>query len=383
MTQTTTQRWQALDILRGLMILFMLLNLNPGAWEHQFDWLVHAKWQGGHFIDLIAPTFLFCIGAAIPLSLSSRIIKGDSTTALTRHILIRGLLLVLIGLFLNAYPGFDVAHLRIPGVLQRIGVSYAAVALFVLYTAKRSGGFKARPAAITAAITVILLSWFVLLYFVPVPGFGAPRFDPIGSWPAFFDRTVLTTDHMFVWWPVDGKIVFDPDGLLSTFPVCANVLAGALVGHLYMTKALKQPNLMYAATGTSLMLLAILLNGVCPIIKNIWTSTFVLFTVGFSLLSLAALTVVIDNLKAAPLFFPAKVYGANALLAYMMSFLIAPLIDAAILPQPAYNLRHAGYVIFAQRFAPNLASFGFGLLMLTLFFIPLYICYRKRWFLKL
>jgi len=374
--ETTVKRWEALDMLRGLSIIFMLLNLNPGAWEHQYNWLVHAKWQGGAFIDMVAPVFLFCIGTVIPLSLQRRKDKGETNAGLTRHILVRAVVLIVIGLFLNAYPVFDFAHVRIPGVLQRIGMSYAAVALFILYVGERNP-----LPAIVSAFAVVTIGWFLWLYFVPVPGFGAPRFDPVGSWPAYIDRAVFTVDHMFPWWPVDGKVVFDPDGLLSTFPVCANVLFGALVAVVY--PKLSRPLLALFVGGFVLMGLAVALNHVCPIIKNIWTSTFILFTCGFALFSLGLVTLVVERLKAAPLLFPAKVYGSNPLLAYVLSFLLAPLIDFVWLKAPAYSLRGLGQKTFAQVLEPNAASLLFGLVMLTVIFLPLWLCYQRRWFLKL
>jgi len=376
MEANTTKRWEALDILRGLSIIFMLLNLNPGAWDQQYAWLVHAKWQGGTFIDMVAPVFLFCIGVVIPLSLKRRTEKGASKAELVRHILIRAVLLMLIGLFLNGYPMFDFAHLRLPGVLQRIGLSYAIVSLFVLFVGGRN------PVKATAiAFAAITLGWFLWLYFVPVPGFGAPRFDPVGNWPAYIDRAVFTTDHMFIWWPVDGKVVFDPDGLLSTLPVCANVLFGALTGALY--PSLKKPLLTLFAGGALLMVLAIGLNGLCPIIKNIWTSTFILFTCGFSWASLGLVTVLIERLRAAPVLFPARVYGSNPLLAYVLSFLIAPLIDLAWLKPPATSLRSLVQATLSAVMDPKLASFLFGIVMLTVIFLPLWLCWQKRWFLKL
>lgn len=379
---TQGNRWLALDILRGLSIIFMLLNLNPGAWDKQFGFLVHAKWEGGTFIDMVAPVFLFCIGVAIPLSLKRRVEAGESHGQLAQHILIRAGILVLLGLFLNAYPAFDWAHMRLPGVLQRIGVCYGAVALFVLFTARRDNGFRLNATAVGIAFAVVLLSWAALLLFVPVPGFGAPRFDPVGSWPAYVDRLLLTTDHMFPWWPVDGKVVFDPDGLLSTWPVCANVLFGALVGHARMT-GIKAPVLKMLVAGGLLMAAAIGLNAVVPIIKNIWTPTFALFTTGFALLSLGILTVLVEKLKAGPAIFPAQIYGSNPLLAYMLSFLVAPLIDLNWLKPPAASLRGAGQAFFAQAFEPKLASLCFALMMVTLIFLPLWLCWHKKWFLKL
>jgi hypothetical protein len=102
-------RWDALDVLRGLTIILMLMNLTPGSWEFNYPFLVHAKWEGWTLIDMVAPAFLFCIGAAMPLSLERRSVKGDSRVALLRHVLSRGALLIAIGLFLNLYPNFDFA----------------------------------------------------------------------------------------------------------------------------------------------------------------------------------------------------------------------------------------------------------------------------------
>src|SRR4029079_214240 len=118
-TLANNRRWDALDVLRGLTIMLMLLNLAPGSWEHNFGFLVHAKWRGWTLIDMVAPAFLFCIGVAMPLSLERRSARGATQGELLRHVLWRGLLLVGSGLFLNLYPRFEFATFRIPGVLQR------------------------------------------------------------------------------------------------------------------------------------------------------------------------------------------------------------------------------------------------------------------------
>jgi predicted acyltransferase len=163
-------RWDALDVLRGLTIILMLMNLTPGSWEFNYPFLVHAKWEGWTLIDMVAPAFLFCIGAAMPLSLERRSAKGDSRVALLRHVLSRGALLIAIGLFLNLYPHFDFATFRIPGVLQRIGLCYMLVGVFMLLTARVDGTrllFRFRP--LVAAAVVVVISYWLLLYFVPVP----------------------------------------------------------------------------------------------------------------------------------------------------------------------------------------------------------------------
>src|SRR5215471_6184783 len=111
-------RWDALDVFRGLTIMLMLLNLAPGSWEISYPWLEHAKWDGWTLIDMVAPAFLFCIGAAMPLSFERRASKGARPSDLVAHVFWRSLLLIAIGFFLNLYPKFEFATVRIPGVLQ-------------------------------------------------------------------------------------------------------------------------------------------------------------------------------------------------------------------------------------------------------------------------
>ncbi|MFP9098267.1 acyltransferase family protein [Flavobacterium sp. RHBU_24] len=386
MTTNTNSRWESLDILRGLSIIGMLLNLNPGAWEHEYSWLVHAKWEGGTLIDMVAPSFLFCIGASIPLSSQNRIKKGFSKAAIAKHILLRSLLLVVIGVFLNAYPVFDWAHVRGPGVLQRIGLCFGLVGLFTLFTSRQNGNsLSFSPKLITATALFILISYWILLYFIPVPGFGAPRFDPVGSWPSYIDRAVFGIDHMFTYWPVDGKVVFDPDGLVSVYPVCATVLLGVLTGVAYHQNRLKRPALTAFLTGVAFIVAALLLHGICPIIKNIWTSTFVLFSGGFSLVVLSGITVLLKRANAGPVFFPAKVYGANPMLAYLLCWLLMPLLDWAWIPTANgfTNIRYGSHAFLRTFTNDRFASFLFSIVYLSLIFGILLICYRKRWILKL
>jgi predicted acyltransferase len=386
--QTSPNRWEALDLLRGLSIIGMLLSLTPGAWNLEYTWLTHVKWEGGHLIDMVAPAFLFCVGAAIPFSFRSRLEKGATKRQLAAHILWRALALVVVGLFLNAYPVFDWAHLRLPGVLQRIGVAFAMAGGIVLLTTRtnHAGQPVFSPALIAGAAVFIVVSYWALLYFVPVPGFGAPRFDPVGSWPPFIDRAVFTVPHLFIYWPVDGKVVFDPDGLVNIYPTCANILIGVLAGILYQRRSLRHPMLTAVSTGAVLMILAVVFNGLCPIIKNIWTSTFVLFSSGFTLVLLAILMITTDHPRAARPLFPVRVYGANPLLAYLIRFLFDPLLDMKWIPNAQFgkvSLRWGSQIISQGIIDPSLASFLFSIAYLIVLFFILWFFYRKRWFLRL
>jgi predicted acyltransferase len=381
-----TNRWDALDVLRGLTIILMLMNLSPGSWEHNYPWLEHVKWEGWHLIDLVAPAFLFCIGAAMPLSFARRAQKGATREQLMRHVITRGLALAAIGFFLNLYPDFDFAHVRIPGVLTRIGVCYLLSGLFILIIARRDASvaltFPPRIIAWTAAF--ILLSYWALLYFVPVPGYGAPRFDPVGSWPSVIDRAVFGTQHLFPWWPVDGQVVFDPEGILSTWPACFNVLFGVLVGIAFSRGRIDRP-WTPILMGVALMAAAIAASGACPIIKNLWSSTFAVFGSGFTLTLLGLIMPVSQAPGVRTLFQPARIFGENPLLAYILCFLIAPLIDANGFGTRAVprSLRSAGQSFFEQFVEPRAASLLFALCGILFLFVILLFCRRRRWILKL
>jgi len=379
-----SMRWDALDVFRGLTIMLMLLNLSPGSWEYNYAFLVHARWDGGALIDMVAPAFLFCIGVAMPLSFERRASRGARPQALMAHVFWRSLMLVAIGFFLNLYPKFDFDTVRIPGVLQRIGLCYGLAGCFMILTASRRPDFKLRSPPIAIAALVLLVGYWALLYFVPAPGYPQPSFGPVDSWPAVIDRAVIGTDHFFQYWPVDGKVVFDPEGILSTWPSCFNVLFGALVGIAFARRRFGFPAITAIVIGGVMMGVALALQGICPIVKNIWTSTFALFSSGFSLALLGLLMPVSEAPVVGRVFAPARIFGENPLLAYILCFLMAPLIDAAWFggAQPV-SLRAAGQAWFSQFLEPRAASLAFGLCGLAVIFIVLLFCHRKRWILKL
>lgn len=381
------KRWDALDVLRGLTIMLMLLNLSPGSWEHNFGFLVHARWQGWTLIDMVAPAFLFCIGVAMPLSFERRAARGATRADLVRHVLWRGLLLVAIGFFLNLYPRFDWQTVRIPGVLQRIGLCYALCGVFLLFTARRPvhATLSLRLTPCVIAIGVIAVSYWALMYFIPVPGFAAPGFAPEGNWTSYIDRAVIGVNHFFPYWPVDGKVVFDPEGLLSTWPACIDVLIGAIAGIVHARGLLARPAVGFAIAGAALMALAYAMSPVNPLIKNIWTGSFALFSGGFALALLGLLAPVTQAPLIGRALWPARIFGENPLLAYILVFLIAPLIDAAWFGSAVapVSVRNGGQAWLEQFLTPNWASLTFGLAGLAFLFVMLLICHRQRWILKL
>lgn len=377
-----SRRWDALDVLRGLTIMLMLLNLSPGSWAHNYGFLVHAPWDGWTLIDMVAPAFLFCIGVAMPLSFERRSTRGDSRGDLLRHVITRGGLLVAIGFGLNLYLNFDFATVRIPGVLQRIGLCYLMVGVFVLVTARRfAGSLKLRFAPVALASVVVLVSYWALLYFVPVPGHGVPSLDPEWNWVAVIDRAVIGTEHFFPHWPVDGRVVFDPEGILSTWPACFNVLLGVLAGLLHQRGLVARPEVAFAVGGLAMMALAYAIAPVNPMIKNLWTSSFALFSGGFALTLLGLLAPVTQVRGVSPVFWPARIFGENPLLAYILADLLVRPLEAPWFAGKA--LRDTGQAWFERWLTPNGASLAFGLCCLLLLFAILLVCHRRRWILKL
>jgi predicted acyltransferase len=191
---------------------------------------------------------------------------------------------------------------------------------------------------------------------------------------------------MFRWWPVDGKAVFDPEGILSTWPAMAQVLFGALIGLIYARGGLERPLLFILPAGAVLIALAVALSAVCPIIKNIWTPSFVLFTSGIALVALALLSIFTGKPGLTSLTFPARVFGANPLLAYILSFLLDPLWDLAWIRTDASaptSIRAFAQATFETVLPPDAASLLFGLAVLLLLFLVNLVCWRRRWFLKL
>src|SRR5271169_242641 len=168
-TSAAPARVLSVDVLRGITIAFMILVNDPGDGAHTYTQLEHAAWNGWTLTDLVFPNFLFLVGASIIFSLHSRIAKGESRSALAGHIVRRAAILFALGMFIGAFPHFHLTHLRIYGVLTRIALCYLCAGLICLATRKMS------HLAIIAA--TLLVGYWMLMRFVPVPGFGVPTRD--------------------------------------------------------------------------------------------------------------------------------------------------------------------------------------------------------------
>jgi len=306
------QRLLSLDALRGFDMFWIIggesiaqaaAQLTGWAW---LVWLAgqlhHPEWHGFAFYDLIFPLFLFIAGVAMPFSFDKRLERGDSKRRLARHAIQRGLLLVLLGMIYNGLLDFDWTNMRYPSVLGRIGLAYLFAALVVLNTRLRGQ---------LLWIVGILIGYWALLKFVPVPTFGAGDLSPGHTLTDFIDRSL-----------VPGRLYHgdrDPEGLLGVVPAIATALAGAVTGRLLKNERLSGyvKTLIMVIAGLACLGLGWLWNLEFPINKNLWTSSFVLHCAGWSLLLLALFYLVIDvwRLRAWTLFF--VVIGSNSILIYM------------------------------------------------------------------
>lgn len=364
------QRLVSLDAFRGLTIAAMILVNNPGSWDHVYAPLRHAVWHGWTPTDLVFPFFLFIVGVAISLAISRRMSQGMRKTELYLKIFKRSAIIFALGILLRLIPEFDLATLRIPGVLQRIALCYLFAA--VLYV-------KAGPKGRALAAVLLLAGYWLAMKLVPVPGHGAGVLDVDGNLGSYIDVKLLG-GHLY-------KPGFDPEGILSTLPAVATSLLGTLTGDWLRTSrnVLTKFAGLFSA-GVALAGLGLGLHPFFPINKQLWTSTFVLFTAGAALLLLGLCFLLIDGIGYKKWAAPFRVFGSNAIAAYVGSILMAKVLLFAkvhsgteTLTLHEYIYRHA-FVSWAGDLNGSLAFAVACVLFWLAVMIPLY---RKRVFIKI
>ena len=373
-------RLASLDVIRGLAVGGMILVVTPGSWSYRYSQLLHADWYGWTLADMVFPMFLFAVGMAIVFSLASHLARGTTKGALARKILGRTLIILVLGLVLNLFPTFNLPHLRLPGILQRIAICYALAAILCLVLWRR-GQTESRTmfTRLAAVAFAILIFYWALLRFVPVPGFGAGRLDSFGSLPAYIDRQLFTIPHLWPYGTTPGiGVTYDPEGILATLPATVTVLVGVLcgLGIKINTKASKRV-LGIALAGVSCLLLGVALNPLIPIIKKIWTSSFVLFSGGFALLVFACCYWLCDVRGTRAWSFPLRVLGSNAILAFTLSQLMGDYLDK---PWAIRARSFAWLHLFIA--SGTVASFVFAVLSLLLIIAIITPLYRRRIFLR-
>ncbi|HEU5170547.1 MAG TPA: heparan-alpha-glucosaminide N-acetyltransferase domain-containing protein [Gemmatimonadales bacterium] len=356
-----SDRLAALDVFRGLTVAAMILVNNPGSWSAVYPPLRHAAWHGWTPTDLVFPFFLFIVGITTHLSIAARRVRGASDRQIAGRIVRRALLIIALGLLLSAFPFFPadrITHLRIPGVLQRIGVAYLVAAPLVLRTT---------PRVQVGVITAILAGYWLLLTRVPVPGLGRAALEPPdATLAAWLDRLVLD-GHL---WAVTRT--WDPEGILSTIPAVATTLVGALAGRAVAPD--RQRLGWLAGWGAVTCVAGLAWAAAFPINKNLWTSSYVLFTAGAAALVLAACIRLFRH-GAGRWAEPFVVFGVNPITAFVGSEALARLMYSVIrVPYggETVSLQQAIHrAVFASWLPDRPASLAFAVAVVLLWYVVL------------
>jgi predicted acyltransferase len=348
----------------------MILVNNPGSWKYVYAPLRHAKWHGWTPTDLVFPFFLFIVGVSLSFSLTRRKASGAGHSQLYFKIFRRTTILFALGLLLRLIPQFDFSTVRIPGVLQRIAICYLFAALIFL-----KAGSRARILISTGC----LVAYWLILKLVPVPGFGAGVLDLNGNLCGYID-TQLLSSHLYT-------PNFDPEGILSTLPALVTTLLGTLTGDwllLSQSKRLKAVGLLSA--GILLAILGLWLHRFFPINKQLWTSTYVLFTAGAALLVLGLCFILMDILGIKKWAYPFRVYGTNAIAVYVGSSFVAKMMGFVKVSSAGQTLSLQAFIYetLLQPFAGDyIGSLIFPLILLLVWFLILWPLYKKRIFIKI
>ncbi len=372
-----SQRVLSVDVLRGLTLFFMILVNNAGDSRVGYAPLEHAEWNGFTPTDLVFPTFLFLVGVSLVLSYSKREASGASRSQFLWHALRRTVLLFALGVLLNGFPLYPWSTLRIYGVLQRIAVCFGAGALLLAWTRDNRG----RVVVFATVLVAVLGGYWLLMCFVPVPGHGLPGRDlPLldKDWNpvSMLDRRLLP-----------GRLyegTRDPEGLLSDIPALGTLLLGMLTALWLRTRrTVGQKCAGLFAAGLAALLLGGLWNVTFPINKKLWTSSYVLWAGGWSLLLLALFYFVCEvrgwrGRGWAPLL----VFGKNAISGYVIADLFAGL--GFLIPVQGRPLLRWVYTHwFAGVGSPAFGSLLFALFFVALCWLPMALLYRRGIFLKL
>jgi predicted acyltransferase len=363
-----SKRLVSLDVFRGITIAAMIIVNNPGSWSYVYPPLRHAEWHGWTPTDLVFPFFLFIVGVAISLALSRRRISAGRK-AVTLKIIRRTLILFFLGIALHLYHRPELSTLRIPGVLQRIALCYLLASLLFIKT-----GWKTR-----AGLTVLLLAgYYAIMKWIPVPGTGAGVWTREGNLCGYVDRLLLG-GHLY-------RGTFDPEGLLSSIPALATTLLGTLTGDwLRRTGRDWKTVASVLCGGIILAAWGLALDPFFPINKQLWTSTYVLFTAGAALILLAVLMGVFDLAGWTKWALPFRIFGTNAIAVFVgSSLLVKVLTKIRVGHGEGISLWAYTYKNLLASWAGNqLGSLLFPLILVLVWLAILAPLYKKGLFIKI
>ncbi len=302
---TSGNRIVSLDIFRGLTIMAMIIVNTPGNWSYAYPMLLHSEWNGCTPTDLVFPFFIFAMGFSAVLSINKRLQKGTSKQKLVLQLLRRSAIIFLLGLIINSFPFNDLVNIRIPGVLQRIAIVNLICGLFLIYSDIKR---------IWYVSVTILLGYWALMTLVPVPDFGPANLGRTTNLAAWFDRLII---GKHVW---QYTKLYDPEGILSTFPAIVSGLIGVLAGNSFTKSKNESDKLIYLLVfGNILIISGMAWDLLFPINKQLWTSSYVLYTSGLAMVVLGIIYWIADIKRIRQFAPPFLAFGINPIIAYFGS----------------------------------------------------------------
>lgn len=364
------ERLTSLDVFRGVTIAIMIVGNNQGGAVY-YAALRHADWNGWTLADLVFPFFLFIVGAAIPFSFGNRLARGESKQKMFLKVARRSAVLFALGLFVNGFPFYDLTVIRVMGVLQRIALCYFFASLVFLF-------FKSKSRILLPAVLSIF--YWLLMVLVPVPGYGPGVLTPDANLAAYLDNLLLH-GHLYAG-------TWDPEGLLSTIPAVATTLIGVLAGEeLRSVRSGLAKTVNLFLFGSLCVAVGIFWDLWFPINKNLWSSSFVFFTGGISLVFLAWCYYLIEVKSFKAWTKPFLVLGVNGIFLFVSSEIFALSLVQIFLPVAGESSVALKLLIYENYFASWAGQLNgsllYSLVVLALWLGVATVLYKKRVFIKI
>lgn len=367
-------RLRSLDFFRGLTVAGMILVNNPGDWDHIYAPLEHSKWNGYTPTDLVFPFFLFIVGVSIVYAMASKKTDPANHRAIILKAARRSLTIYALSLILNLIPKFDFQHLRFLGVLPRIAIVFFICTVIFIKTSRKTQVW---------IFWIILIAYYFIMNFIPVPGVGPSNLEPSTNLGAWLDNLLLTPNHMW-----SGSKTFDPEGILSTLPAISTCLLGMMTGTWLRRKDRSPENKVAWLFSVAVLLVigGLIWDGFFPMNKALWTSSFVLFTGGLAMAALTLSFWLIDVNGRKKFTEPFVAFGSNAITIYLVSGYVPEVIGSIPVHDDGLNsnLWQYGYHhLFSSWLSPVNASVVSALVYVSLLSIPMIFMLRKRIFIRL
>ncbi|MXV14642.1 acyltransferase family protein [Hufsiella ginkgonis] len=379
MTSNPPIRLLSLDVFRGLTVAMMILVNNPGDWGRIYLPLEHAEWNGCTPTDLVFPFFLFIVGVSVSYALGKKKELTGNHNKLILVSLKRALIIFGLGLFMSLFPKVftdpvsSFATVRIPGVLQRIALVYFVTAVLFI---------KTGPKTQLRVLVAVLIAYWALMTFVPVPGVGYPNLEKETNLGAWLDRTLITSPHLW-----KSAVTWDPEGLLSSMPAVSTGLFGVLTGTWLKRKDRDEATKVtwLFVTGIFAVMLGLLWDLQFPINKSLWTSSYVLYSGGLAMMGLALLYWIVDVQGYKKWTTAFVVYGVNAIVVFVASGLLARSMNLYMVQAEGKEVSFKTWLYssyFVPHFSPINASLAWAITNILFWLGILWWMYSKKIIIK-